>query len=151
MFQRPCSSTPSPPSSTSPSPEHPPSSQDSYWSVYTPYTYNHLITTVMYKQCSIIIKCRKCVNCIVFHRMFLVRKSFKKCNLFHIMHFTISFFLTLSPSYRPVPPSQAPPLTGRNRLPGLPLLPASNAFNEDSHRRPLTPCWIDPVIAHIKR
>ena len=36
--------------------------------------------------------------------------------------------LTLSPSYRPVPPSRAPPFAGRNRLPGIPLTPALNGF-----------------------
>ena len=59
-------------------------------------------------------------------------------------------YLTLSPSYRPVPPFRAPPYTSQNRLPGLPLTPAEIAFNEDLHRRFPTPCSIDSVIAHIK-
>ena len=37
--------------------------------------------------------------------------------------------VTLSPSYRPVPPSRAPPLTALKRLPRFPLLP------------PSTGCW----------
>ena len=49
--------------------------------------------------------------------------------------------LTLSPSYRPKPPSVAPPLTGCNCLPWLPLLPAVTAFIDRLFYRPKQAAW----------
>ena len=67
------------------------------------------------------------------------------------MRLTNNLLLTFSPSCRPVPPSRGPPHGARYRFPGVPLTPASTGFNEDRHRRFLTPCSIDSVIGHIKR
>ena len=57
-------------------------------------------------------------------------------------------YLTLSPLYRPVPPSAAPPLTGRNRLHRSPLLPAETAWLAGLQNHA---AWIEPLLAHIKR
>ena len=73
------------------------------------------------------------------------------CILLPLINFWALAALTFSPSYRPVPPSRAPPQGARYRLPRLPLTPASTGFNEDRHRRFPTPWSIDSVIGHIKR
>ena len=56
--------------------------------------------------------------------------------------------LTLSPLYRPKPPSAAPPLAGRYRLHRSPLLPAETTRLADRQNHA---AWINPFLAHIKR
>ena len=58
--------------------------------------------------------------------------------------------LIFSPSYRPVPPSRAPPFAGLYRLPGLPLTPALNGFKTTAPSPIANTMPIEPVIGHIK-
>ena len=58
--------------------------------------------------------------------------------------------LAFPPSYRPVPPSRAPPFAGLYRLPGLPLTPALNGFKTTAPSPIANTMLIEPVIVHIK-